>query len=82
MAVIMKTTLSFDRWEGRFAVLLADEGQQIDFPKELLPKEAKPGDVLSLAIDVDREATEALKKDTRELQDRLKKTDSGKDIEL
>jgi len=82
MAVTMKITLSFDRWEGRFAILLADEGQQIDFPRELLPKEAKPGDVLSLAIDVDREATEALKKDTKELQDRLKKTDSGKDIEL
>jgi hypothetical protein len=78
----MKTTLSFDRWEGRFAVLLTDEGQQIDFPKELLPKEAKPGDILSLTIDVDREATEALKKDTKELQDRLKKSDSGKDIEL
>ena len=82
MAVTMKTTLSFDRYEGRFAVLLTDEGQQIDFPKELLPKEAKPGDMLSFAIDVDREATEALKKDTKELQDRLKKTDSGKDIEL
>jgi len=78
----MKTTLSFDRYEGRFAVLLTDEGQQIDFPKDLLPKEAKPGDILSLTIDVDREATEALKKDTKELQDRLKKTDSGKDIEL
>ncbi len=82
MAVTMKTTLSFDRYEGRFAVLLTDEGQQIDFPKDLLPKEARPGDVLSLAIDVDREATEALKKDTKELQDKLKKTDSGKDIEL
>jgi hypothetical protein len=78
----MKTTLSFDRCEGRLAVLLTDEGQQIDFPKELLPKEARPGDMLSFAIDVDREATEALKKDTKELQDRLKKTDSGKDIEL
>ena len=82
MAVTMNTTLSFDRYEGRFAVLLTDEGQQIDFPKELLPKGAKPGDMLSFAIDVDREATEALKKDTKELQDRLKKTDSGKDIEL
>ena len=38
MAVTMKTTLSFDRYEGRFAVLLTDEGQQIDFPKELAPK--------------------------------------------
>ena len=57
----MKTTLSFDRCEGRLAVLLTDEGQQIHFPKELLPKEAKPGDMLAFAIGVDREATEALK---------------------
>ena len=58
------------------------KGSRSTSRKNLLPKEAKPGDVLSLAIDVDREATEALKKDTKELQDRLKKTDSGKDIEL
>jgi hypothetical protein len=51
----MKLSLSFDRYEGRFAVLVTDEGQ-VDFPKELLPKGAKPGDMLSFSIDVDREA--------------------------
>jgi len=78
----MKIALSFDRYEGRFVVLLTDEGQQIDFPKELLPKEAKPGDMLSFSINIDCEATDALKKETQILQDKLRETDSGKDIEL
>ena len=78
----MKLTLSFDRFEGRFAVLLTDDGKQVDFPKELLPKGAKPGDMLSLSIEVDREATKSLKNDTQALQDKLRKTDSGEDIKL
>jgi hypothetical protein len=78
----MKLTLSFDRFEGRFAVLLIDDGRQVDFPKELLPKGAKPGDMLSFSIEVDREATESLKRETRALQDKLRKIDSGEDIKL
>ncbi len=78
----MKLSLSFDRYEGRFAVLLTDEGQQVDFPKELLPKGVKPGDMLSFGIDVDREATDALKRETRALQDKLRKTDTGEDIKV
>ena len=76
----MKNTLSFDRLEGAFAVLLTDDGAQIDFPKGSLPKGATPGDVLTLIID--HEATAALKQDTQTLQDKLRKTDSGKDISL
>ena len=78
----MKFTLSFDRYEGRIAVLLTDDGRQVDFPKELLPKGAKPGDMLSFSIEVDREATESLKSGTQALQDKLRKTDSGEDIKL
>jgi hypothetical protein len=74
--------LSFDRWEGAFAVLLTDDGQQVDFPKGLLPKTAKPGDMLAFTISIDATATAALKRDTQALQDKLRKTDSGKDIEL
>ena len=74
--------LSFDRYEGRFALLLTEDGQQVDFPKELLPKGAKPGDMLSFSIEVDREATDALKRETRALQDKLRKTDTGEDIKL
>lgn len=78
----MILSLSFDRYEGRFAVLLTEDGRQVDFPKELLPKGANPGDVLSCNLEVDREATDSLKNDTRALQDKLRKTDTGEDIKL
>ena len=78
----MKQTLSFDRYESNFAVLVTEDERQVDFPRELLPKGAKPGDVLSFSIDVDFEATDTLKKETRALQDKLRKTDTGEDIRL
>ena len=78
----MKVPLSFDRYEGCLAVLLTEDGNHVDFPKELLPKGAKPGDMLSFSIDVDREATDTLKRDTLALQDKLRKTDTGEDIKL
>ena len=78
----MKLSLSFDRYEGRFAILLMEDGQQVDFPKELLPKGAKPGDMLSFSMDIDREATDSLKRETQALQNKLRKTDTGEDIKL
>jgi hypothetical protein len=79
----MKIQLCIDRIEGKgIAVLLTDDGEQIDFPRKLLPKGARPGDVLSLTLERDPEATERLRKDTMDLQERLKKTDPGGDIEL
>ena len=78
----MKLSLSFDRYEGRFAVLVTEDDQQVNFPKELLPKGANPGDMLSFSIDVDREATDSLKRETKALQEKLRKTDAGEDIKL
>ena len=52
--------LSIDRFEGdkkQIAVLLTDDGTPINFPKALLPKGAKAGDVLTLQIERDAEAT-------------------------
>jgi hypothetical protein len=46
--------LSIDRFEGgrkQVAVLLADDGIQINFPRNLLQKVVKAGDVLSLVIE-------------------------------
>ena len=43
-----------DRFEGDFAVLLA-EGVQIDFPRGLLPPEAVDGDTLTFSVNVDKE---------------------------
>ena len=48
------TRLTIDRFEGdkkQIAVLLTDGGDQINFPKTLLPKGAKAGDILSLSIE-------------------------------
>jgi hypothetical protein len=81
----LKLQLSIDRFEGdkkQVAVLLTDDGTQINFPKALLPKGAKAGDVLSLTIKRDVQATEKVAQETRTVQDQLKKTDPGGDIKL
>ena len=77
--------LSIDRFEGRkkeIAVLLTDDGTQINFPKRLLPKGVKAGDILSFEIERDLEATRQVSDQTRAVQDQLKKTDPGGDIRL
>ena len=77
--------LSIDRFEGRkkeIAVLLTDDGTQINFPKRLLPKGVKAGDILCFEIERDLEATRQVSDQTRAVQDQLKKTDPGGDIRL
>ena len=81
----MKVRLSIDRFEGvrkQVAVLLTDDGTQINFPKPLLPKGSKAGDILSVTIERDLEATKKLAQETRAVQADLKKTDPGGDIKL
>jgi hypothetical protein len=81
----MTLHLSIDRFEGdkkQIAVLLADDGTAINFPKALLPKGARAGDILTLQIERDVEATRKLAEDTRKVQDQLKKTDPGGDLKL
>ncbi len=81
----MKTSLSLDRFEGKakaLAVLVADGGETIHVPRSFLPAGAKPGDVLSLSLEVDREATRELHAKTASLQDELGKTDPGGDLTL
>lgn len=81
----MKTRLSFDRLEGdrqEIAVLLADDGTTINLPKRLLPRAARPGDVLTLALTRDLKATRQLADQTKAIQQELKATDPGGDIKL
>ncbi|SIO19124.1 Protein of unknown function [Singulisphaera sp. GP187] len=81
----MKTRLSFDRLEGErqeIAVLLTDDGTAINLPKRLLPKAARPGDVLSLSLARDVQATRQLADQTKAIQAELKATDPGGDIKL
>jgi hypothetical protein len=84
-ASTLNLRLSIDRLEGRkkeIAVLLTDDGTQLNFPKKLLPKGAKAGDILSIKIERDLEATRQVAEQTRAVQDQLKKADSGEDIKL
>jgi hypothetical protein len=63
----MKIRAIIDRFEGSKAVLLAGEQEtSVNWPKELLPK-AKAGDVLTIEINVDREATKEAQADVDEL---------------
>ncbi|UZQ81774.1 DUF3006 domain-containing protein [Thermoanaerobacter sp. RKWS2] len=55
-----------DRFEGDWAVI-EYEDRTFNFPKELLPKEAKEGNVLKFDITIDREETEKRKKAIEDL---------------
>lgn len=81
----MTIRLSIDRFEGddkRIAVLLDEDGRPINIPRDLLPRGAKAGEVLSLTFERDLEATRALAEETRAVQDDLAKTDPGGDLKL
>lgn len=56
-----------DRFEGNFAVCEKENKTMIDIPKEILPEEAKEGDVLNINISIDTEETENRKKFIEEL---------------
>jgi len=50
-----------DRFEGNWAVIEYGD-KTFNFPKELLPKEAKEGDVLKFDVEINREETEKHRK--------------------
>ncbi|HHW57329.1 MAG TPA: DUF3006 domain-containing protein [Clostridia bacterium] len=66
----MQKLCIIDRFEGNFAVI-EYEDITFNFPKELLPKEAKEGDVLKFDITIDREETEKRRKIIKDLADEL-----------
>jgi hypothetical protein len=64
-----------DRIEGNTAVLLiGEEGKdKLNMPLGLLPVGCKEGDVLSISIELDPEATSQAKERVSGLMDKLKK---------
>lgn len=81
----VRHSLSVDRFEGRdrpIAVLLTDDGESINVPGILLPPGVKPGDVLTLTLERDAEATRRLADETRRVQGELSERDPGGDIRL
>ena len=78
-------SLSVDRFDGEeksIAVLLTDDGDAINMPRSLLPQAVKPGDVLTITIERDAEATRKLADETRNVQRKLSQGDPGGDIRL
>jgi hypothetical protein len=77
--------ISLDRFEGKgnaLAVLVTDGGQTLNLPRSLLPQGTKPGDVLTLTLERDDQATRQLAQETRRVQDKLSQRDPGGDIKL
>lgn len=63
-----------DRFEGKYAVCETEEKKMMNIDKNLLPSEAKEGDVLDIegdSIRLDTEMTMKRKKDIRRLVDEI-----------
>jgi hypothetical protein len=69
----MKATI--DRIEGKMAVLLMGEDgkAKVNMPLSLLPEGCKEGDILSISIELDPEATSQAKEKVSGLMEKLKK---------
>ena len=73
-----------DRFEDKYAILETQEKHPLifNFPRHLLPQEAKEGSVISFNIDIDEKETTRRKNKIIEKLSRLKKNDQGGDIQL
>lgn len=73
----MKATI--DRIEGKMAVLLMGEDgkAKVNMPLSLLPEGCKEGDILSVSIELDPEATSQAKERVAGMMEKLKKKGQG-----
>lgn len=55
-----------DRFEGQWAVIEYDR-KTFNIPKDMLPNNAKEGDIITFSISLDIEATKKARQDTQEL---------------
>ncbi len=74
-------TVFLDRIEGGIAVLVYDD-QSFDLPAALLPAGAAEGDVLTLTLAPDPQATEAQRRRLAERRASLSQGDDGGDFSL
>jgi len=76
--------LIIDRFEGKYAILESQDKNPLifNFPRHLLPKEAKEGTVLNFNIGIDQEETKRRKDKIQNLLNKLKEQDKGGNIQL
>ncbi len=58
-----------DRFEGEWAILECEDRTTFDLPRRLLPHDAKEGDVVNIAVAIDQEATNNLRKENNNIFD-------------
>ncbi|TCT11628.1 DUF3006 family protein [Natranaerovirga pectinivora] len=58
-----------DRFEGRFAVVELENKEKVNMPVELIPSEAKEGDIIHIYID--KKETEKRRLEMSSLMDKL-----------
>ena len=81
----MTIRLSIDRFEGRrkaTAVLVTEDGRSILFPRDLLPRGSRAGEMLSMDLERDLEGTAEVARKAKALREDLDRTDPGGDIQL
>lgn len=73
-----------DRFEDDWAVIETLEESIVHFniPKNLLPQNAKEGDVLNIDISIDEKRTRQRRNEIQDKLNSLKKEDKGDDIAL
>lgn len=57
-----------DRFEGEWAVIEYQD-KTFNFPKELLPKSAKEGDILKFNVDVDKQSSKKAQEGMQKMLD-------------
>lgn len=62
--------------------MIRRSARTINWPRSHLPKGTKAGDLLTFQIDRDTTATKRIARQTKAVQDELKKTDPGGDLKL
>lgn len=65
-----QSTAVIDRFEGDL-VIVEFEGRMYTLPRALLPADAKEGNVLRFAVEVDHAATDSRRGRIKSLEDRL-----------
>ncbi|MGB9681468.1 MAG: DUF3006 domain-containing protein [bacterium] len=58
--------LFIDRFEGDWAVIVGDK-ISFNFPRFLLPRDAKEGDIIKVEIGVDKTSTEEFRKEIKNI---------------
>lgn len=94
MTRVSKTVFyAVDRMEGRMAVLVGDDGRQLEFLRRDLPKKAKEGSVLRVSVSaggvpdfraavVDEDERKRRLEEAKAKLEQLKAGDAGGDVEL